>query len=148
MSLEVVEKVKEENEVDAKQPTMQEYVNLYNVLVTCQDLPGLKFAKKVSYNIETLEIALSPLNEILTPTKEFTEFAQKVQDEAAGDTEKIKELEAKEPELIKARQAQIDVYQGMLTEERKLSLKKIPSNDLPKDMTARQLRGLQSIIYG
>ena len=148
MSLEVVEKVKEENEVDAKQPTMQEYVNLYNVLVTCQDLPGLRFAKKVSYNIKTLEIALSPLNEILTPTKEFTEFAQKVQDEAAGDTEKIKELEAKEPELIKARQAQIDVYQGMLTEERKLSLKKIPSNDLPKDMTARQLRGLQSIIYG
>ena len=148
MSLEVVEKAEVKEGDVVKNPTMQEHVNLYNVLVTCQDLPGLRFAQKISDNIKMLEVELAPLNEILTPTPEFTEFAQKVQEQAGGDPEKIKELEAKEPELIKARQAQIDVYQGLLTEEKKLALRKIPSNDLPKDMTARQYRGLQSIIYG
>mgnify|MGYP006928343668 CR=1 FL=1 len=147
MSLEVVEKVNED-EAAVKHPPMSEHVALYNVLITCQDLPGLRFAKKVADNIKMLEVELAPLNEILTPTPEFTAFAQKVQEEAGGDVEKIKEFESKEPELIKARQAQIDVYQGLLAEEKKLSLRRIPSNDLPKEMTARQYRGLQSIIYG
>lgn len=126
--------------------TLQEHVDLYNALLSVQDLQGLKFAGKVSDNIDRLETALRPLNEMLRPTPEFEAFAKDVHELAAGDPEKVKQMEAEHPELVEYRKKQLDSATVLLNEPFELQLRKIHEGELPHNISARQLRGLKLIL--
>ena len=145
MSLEVVEKDNETKTVPTT--TVRDQVQLYQALQSCLDLPGLKFSMKVADNIEILERELLPFNKAADPSPEFLAFANKVTEEAQGDPEKIKALEATEPELVKERSAQMDAVTKLLDDPLEVKLRKIPSAELPKTLTARQYMGLKPIIY-
>lgn len=126
--------------------TVQTYVDLLDALHRVQDLPGLKFAKKVADNIKKLELRLAPLNIALRPTKEFEEFATKVMQEAGNDDVKRKALEDANPEIVKAREKQIEEAKEMLKEPLEVSLRKIHEDELPQMINARQLRGIEIIL--
>ena len=126
--------------------TVQTYVDLLNGLYNVQELPGLKFAQKVVENIDILEKELAPLNDALKPSKEFEVFAQKVRLEAGNDPKKVEELESQEPELVNARKKQLETVQEMLKATTEIQLRKIYQNELPKEISAVQLKGIRKII--
>jgi len=140
---EVIELKKE----TAEETTGQTYIDLVQGLYSVQDLPGRAFAEKVLQNIKKLEIALKPVNDAFQPTKEFEVFAQKVQNEAQGDPEKTKLLEETEPGLVAERTAQVEAGQAHLEAPMTVKLYNIPKNSLPANITARQLRSLELILY-
>lgn len=126
--------------------TVQTYVDLLNGLYNVQNLPGLKFAQKVLDNIDTLERELAPLNEALRPSEEFEQFAQKVRIQAGNDPKKVEELEAQEPELVSERKKQLETVQEMLKATTDIRLRTIYSSDLPKEISAAQLKGIRKIV--
>jgi hypothetical protein len=126
--------------------TVQTYVDLLNGLYNVQELPGLKFAQKVLENIDTLEKELAPLNDALKPSKEFEVFAQKVRLEAGNDPKKVEELESQEPELVNARKKQLETVQEMLKATTEIQLRKIYQSELPREISAVQLKGIRKII--
>ena len=140
---EVIELKKE----TAEETTGQTYIDLVQGLYSVQDLPGRAFAEKVLQNIKKLEATLKPINVAFQPSDEFEKFAQKVQAEAQGDPAKTKELEDANPKLIAARTAQIEKAQKLLSEPMEVKLYNIPKNSLPTNITARQLRSLELILY-
>ena len=126
--------------------TVQTYVDLLDALHRVQDLPGLKFAKKISDNIKKLELRLAPLQIALKPTKEFVEFAAKVMAEAGNDEAKRKALEFENPEIVQAREKQIEEAREMLKEPLEVQLRKIHEDELPQMINARQLRSIDIIL--
>jgi hypothetical protein len=126
--------------------TVQTYVDLLDALHRVQDLPGLKFAKKISDNIKKLELRLAPLHMALKPTKEFEEFAAKVMAEAGNDEAKRKALEFENPEIVQAREKQIEEAREMLKEPLEVQLRKIHEDELPQMINARQLRSIDIIL--
>lgn len=126
--------------------TVQTYVDLLNGLYNVQNLPGLKFAQKVLDNIDTLEKKLAPLNEALRPSEEFELFAQRVRAQAGNDPKKVEELEAQEPELVNERKKQLETVQEMLKATTDIRLRTIYSSDLPKEISAAQLKGIRKIV--
>lgn len=126
--------------------TVQTYVDLLDALHRVQDLPGLKFAKKISDNIKKLELRLAPLQIALKPTKEFEEFAAKVMAEAGNDEAKRKALEFENPEIVQAREKQIEEAREMLKEPLEVQLRKIHEDELPQMINARQLRSIDIIL--
>lgn len=126
--------------------TVQSYVDLLAALYTVQELPGLKFAKKVADNIDTLEKELEPLNTILQPTDEFLAFSEKVRKEAGNDHEKIAAMEAENTELVEHRKQQIETAKEMLSEPKEITLRKIHEGELPQQISAKQLKGLALIL--
>jgi len=141
--MEVVKNVEEGVTVET---TVQTYVDLLSAMYNVQDLPGLKFAQKVADNIGTLEASLKPLHDELQPSEEFDVFAARVRAEAGNDAEKRKALEDEYPELVAERHAQLEKGQEMLLTPLKLTLRKFHTNELPNDITARQLKALKSVI--
>lgn len=126
--------------------TIQTYVDLLAAFYAVQNLSGLKFALKVDENIATLEKELEPLNTILNPTDEFLDFADKIQKEAGNDPEKIKLLEDENEELVNYRKEQIATAKEMLSDAKQISLKKIYYRELPKEITAAQIKALKPIL--
>ena len=126
--------------------TVQHYVDILNGLYEVQHLPGLKFAQKVLENIDTLEKELAPLNETLRPSEEFEQFALKVRTIAGNDPKKVEELEAQEPELVNERRMQLEAVQEMLKATTEIKLRTIYSSDLPKEISAAQLKGIRKIV--
>ena len=126
--------------------TLQDYVDLYNALEGMQDLQGLRFAQKIADNLDRLINLLQPLNMALKPSPEFEQFAQRVREEAQGDPAKVKMLEDAHPELINERRSQIEAGQILLSEPAKLTLRRIHQNELPSNISARQIRGLSMIL--
>ena len=126
--------------------TVQTYVDLLNGLYNVQNLPGLKFAQKVLDNIDTLEKELAPLNEALRPSEEFEMFAQKVRAQAGNDPKKVEELEAQEPDLVNERRMQLETAQEMLKVTTDIKLRTIYSSDLPKEISAAQLKSIRKIV--
>lgn len=126
--------------------TVQTYVDLLAAMYSVQHLPGLKFALKVSENIEKLEKELAPLNEVMEPTKEFEDFAMMVQEVAGNDVEKRKALEEENRELVDHRLSQIELAKEMLKEPKSIQLRKFHEGELPKDISASQLKGLKLLM--
>ena len=126
--------------------TVQTYVDLLAASYAVQNLPGLKFALKVDANISVLEKELEPLNTILNPTDEFLDFAEKVQVEAGNDPEKIKLLEDQNEKLVSYRKEQITTAKEMLLDVKHISLKEIYYSELPKEITAAQIKALKPIL--
>ena len=127
-----------------------EFVNLVNGLFQVQDLKGKKFSLTVIKNIRTIEQELEDLEVAGKPTKEFMELAQQVNEianENSDDSEaKITALEEDNKELVEARRKQIDEVKKMMEEEITMKLKSISENDLPNDITAKQISNIEKII--
>jgi ribosome biogenesis GTPase A len=128
------------------QKTVQNYVDLLSGHYSVVDLPGLKFAKKIADNIDAMEERLAPLNEILQPTKEFEEFAERVREEAGTDAEKIKLLEEENKELVDHRKSQLETAEEMLKENMSITLRTIYEGELPNNISAKQIKALKSIL--
>ena len=126
--------------------TVQTYVDLLAAMYSVQHLPGLKFALKVHDNIKTLEKELAPLNTLLEPTKEFEEFAALVREVAGSDTEKIKELEEQNREIVDHRLSQIQLAKEMLSNSKHISLRKFHEGDLSREITAAQLKAIEPLM--
>ena len=126
--------------------TVQNYVDLLAGHYSVVDLPGLKFAKKIADNIDAMEERLAPLNEILQPTKEFEEFAKRVQEEAGTDAEKIKLLEEENKELVDHRKSQLETAEEMLKNTMDIPLRTIYEGELPSSISAKQIKALKSIL--
>lgn len=127
-------------------PILREYSELYNALLHVQDLPGLRFASKVADNIRTLERELSPVNEALRPSPEFEAFAMRVREESGNDPAKVREMEEANPDLVQARRKQLQDAELMLAEEKEIRLRTILENELPAQISARQLMSLKLIL--
>ena len=127
-----------------------EFVNLVNGLFQVQDLKGKKFSLTVIKNIRTIEQELKELESAGKPTKEFMELAQqvnKIANENSDDSEaKITALEEENKKLVEARRKQIDKVTEMMEEEVTMKLKSISENDLPNDITAKQISSIEKII--
>tara|TARA_R110002020_G_scaffold165581_2_gene353090 strand:+ start:25128 stop:25556 length:429 start_codon:yes stop_codon:yes gene_type:complete len=128
------------------QKTVQNYVDLLSGHYSVVDLPGLKFAKKIADNIDAMEERLAPLNEILQPTKEFEEFAERIREEAGTDAEKIKLLEEENKELVDHRKSQLETAEEMLKEDMSITLRTIYEGELPNNISAKQIKALKSIL--
>jgi len=128
------------------QKTVQNYVDLLSGHYSVVDLPGLKFAKKIADNIDAMEGRLAPLNEILQPTKEFEEFAERIREEAGTDAEKIKLLEEENKELVDHRKSQLETAEEMLKEDMSITLRTIYEGELPNNISAKQIKALKSIL--
>ena len=97
--------------------------------------------------MKVLEMEMEPLSKLSEPSPEFAAFAAQVQAEAGKDIEKMKELEATKPELVAERHKQMDLLGEMLKEVKNIQLRKIPKKNVPEQITARQLRAIESILY-
>ena len=128
--------------------TNGELVDLMNGLFSVQDLKGKGFAFKVSNNMSKLQKALEPVELAGKPSEEFVKFAQDVQKlQQMKDAEGIKKLEDSNPELVKARQVQMDAVQEMLKEEaEEIELEVFTKDSLPNDISGRQITNLEKII--
>lgn len=142
MSTETLEKP----EVEVEGNTMRTFVNLLQAHYNVMDLPGVKFAKKVSNNIDVLEKELEPVNSLMEPSEEFSAFAQKVQLEAQGDPVKIAKLEADNQELVDKRHEQLTAGRKMMEQPFEVKLRHFNEGELPREMTARQYISLKDLI--
>jgi len=139
MSVEAIEEVKTGNKAGF-------YIELLQAHLEVIDLKGLKFAKKVSDNIDVLNRELEPINEFMKPSDEWRAFAQRVQQEAQGNREIIAQLESENQELVNARHEQLTLGQEMIEKELDIKLRKFNESELPNEMTARQYMSLKPLI--
>ena len=127
-----------------------EFVNLVNGLFQVQDLKGKKFGLTVIKNIKTIEQELKDLENAGKPTEEFMELAKKVNEIANEDSEdskaKIDALEEDNKELVESRKKQVEKVTEMMEEEITIKLASVSENDLPNDITAKQISNIEKII--
>ena len=130
--------------------TNRQLADLLVGLYAVQELKGLKFAIQVSKNITMLKEELLYIDEATKPSSEFLNLASKVneiQEQNNEDSlEKIKELEEENKELVDERKAQIEEFNTLMEETVEVKLYKISENDLPVDITGKQLNGIELLI--
>jgi hypothetical protein len=126
-------------------PVLRDYMNLLQAHYNVMDLPGVKFASKISDNIDALETACEPLNEILEPTEAFKKFSQIVRDTANGDNAVIQEMEEANPVLINERKEQIAAGEEMMNQPFSVTLRTVREGELPNEINTRQLRDLKMV---
>ena len=128
----------------------KEFVALVNNIYKVQNLEGKSFALKASKNLMLLQTALKDVEEKGTPSSEFLDLAKKVNEianENAEDSkERIDKLEEENKELVETRQTQLAEVTEMLKEELSVELHMISEEELPENITAQQLTGLQKIL--
>jgi hypothetical protein len=153
--------------------TNQDIINLSSGLESVRNLSGIKFAYVVSKNVNKVRSEMEAFKDMTTPSKEFGEYEKErvalcelhankdekgkaviIGNEYDGLTgnkafdAQMEVLKEKHKETIDVRQKQIDDFNSFLKEESKLELHKIDVNDVPKDITAGQMSGIQAIITG
>ena len=127
--------------------TNKELVNLLQGLHAVQNLQGLKFALKVSKNMKILKDELEDLEMAATPSPEFVELSRKVGElEQKKDMDGIVKLEKDNKKLVDARKKQLSELEDIMKETTEVSLITIYENVLPKEITAAQLTGIQTLI--
>tara|TARA_R100001510_G_C7611322_1_gene174756 strand:- start:470 stop:880 length:411 start_codon:yes stop_codon:yes gene_type:complete len=127
--------------------TNKELVSLLQGLHAVQNLAGLKFALRVSKNIKILRDELEDLEKAATPSAEFVELSRKVGElEQKKDMDAIAKLEKDNKKLVDARKKQLAELEEVMKDETEVNLVAIYENMLPKDITAAQLTGIQTLI--
>lgn len=130
--------------------TKGEFVNLVNGLFQVQDLKGKKFSLVISKNITLLKKKLKNLEKASKPSEEFLILANKVNEisKQSPDTaqEKIDQLEKENKEIVETRRSQMESVNKMLEENATVKLKTISENDLPNEITAKQINSIEKII--
>lgn len=130
--------------------TNRQLAELLNGLYTVQELKGVKFAIQVSKNISLLKKELEHIDEASKPSAEFLELANKVntiQDSGADDVEdQVKKLEEENAKLVDERKDQIKEFNNVMEEVTEVKLYKISEEDLPTEITGKQLHSIELII--
>ena len=130
--------------------TKGELVTIINGLFGVQELKGKKFSLVVSKNIATLKEALIDLENAGKPSEEFLAIAQEVNEIANKNEENAKEqidkLEEENKELVEARRAQMAKVEEMMKEEIEIELNIISEDLLPEDISAQQINKIIKII--
>jgi len=152
--------------------TNQDVINLSSGLVGVKNLSGIKFAYVVSKNTNKVNSEMEAFKDMTAQSKDFQEYEKErielvelhakkdengksiivgneyqIDNQQAFDAQ-IKVLQEKHKEAIEARKKQIDDFNSFLKEESKLELHKIDVNDVPRDITAGQMSGIQAIVTG
>ena len=145
--METIEKVKTMKTINA---TKQEFVDLINGLFQVQELKGKEFSLLVSKNINILQKNLNDIQEAGTPSEEFLQLAQKVNEianaNAEGSQEEIDKLEKENTELVEGRKTQMAKVTDILKEELELELHILSEDLLPEEVTAKQINSIINII--
>ena len=81
----------------------------------------------------------------MRPSKEFEELAKLV-NKVRDDEEAVKKLEEEHKEVVEERLKQIDTVGVILQDFVDVELTYIEEDILPKDINAKQLKGLQPLI--
>lgn len=127
----------------------QDLVNLLQALQAVENLSGVKLAIAIKENYQIIGEALQDIENKAIPSKEFMDLAKEMQKfDMEKDMDKVKEEEAKpeNAELIEKRKVQLDEVNQLLQEDIELKLSRITLKDLPKDITGKQLSGIELII--
>ena len=140
----------ETKEVMKTRYTNRELAELMQGLFGVQQLQGIKFSLSVAKNIQRIKGELDGLDKASQPRPECMELSQKVQMcEQKKDMEGIKKLEDDNSELVETRKKQLNEVDSLLNEDSKIlldDLYTISEEDLPSDITAQQINGIQLII--
>jgi DNA-binding transcriptional MerR regulator len=124
---------------------VQEVVDILQALYAVQEIGDLEFAKRVSKSTLSIEKVLKPLDDTMRPSKEFEELAKLV-NKVRDDEEAVKKLEEEHKEVVEERLKQIDTVGVILQDFVDVELTYIEEDILPKDINAKQLKGLQPLI--
>lgn len=124
---------------------VQEVVDILQALYAVQEIGDLEFAKRVSKSTLSIEKVLKPLDDTMRPSKEFEELARLV-NKVRDDEEAVKKLEEEHKEVVEERLKQIDTVEVILQDFVDVELTYIEEDILPKDINAKQLKGLQPLI--
>jgi hypothetical protein len=124
---------------------VQEVVDILQALYAVQEIGDLEFAKRVSKSTVSIEKVLKPLDDTMRPSKEFEELAKLV-NKVRDDEEAVKKLEEEHKEVVEERLKQIDTVEVILQDFVDVELTYIEEDILPKDINAKQLKGLQPLI--
>lgn len=124
---------------------VQEVVDILQALYSVQEIGDLEFAKRVSKSTLSIEKVLKPLDDTMRPSKEFEELAKLV-NKVRDDEEAVKKLEEEYKEVVEERLKQIDTVEVILQDFVDVELTYIEEDILPKDINAKQLKGLQPLI--
>ena len=124
---------------------VQEVVDILQALYAVQEIGDLEFAKRVSKSTLSIEKVLKPLDDTMRPSKEFEELAKLV-NKVRDDEEAVKKLEEEHKEVVEERLKQIDTVGVILQDFVDVELTYIEEDILPRDINAKQLKGLQPLI--
>jgi len=124
---------------------VQEVVDILQALYSVQEIGDLEFAKRVSKSTLSIEKVLKPLDDTMRPSKEFEELAKLV-NKVRDDEEAVKKLEEEYKEVVEERLKQIETVEVILQDFVDVELTYIEEDILPKDINAKQLKGLQPLI--
>ena len=124
---------------------VQEVVDILQALYAVQEIGDLEFAKRVSKSTLSIEKVLKPLDDTMRPSKEFEELARLV-NKVRDDEEAVKKLEEEHKEVVEERLKQIDTVEVILQDFVDVELTYIEEDILPKNINAKQLKGLQPLI--
>lgn len=129
--------------------TKQELVDLIAGLQEVENLESKALAVISFQNVININALLKDLEDVAAPSMEFIKLAQEMQSfNMETELDKVKEKEAL-PEnavLIQERQEQISKVTELLKAEVELKLHKIKQEDLPLNITAKQLSRIQLIL--
>jgi hypothetical protein len=127
--------------------TNKELVGILQGLYGVQTLQGLKFALSVSKNIKIIRDELEDIEMAATPSPEFIELSRQVAElEKKKDEKGIKKLEKENKKLVETRKTQLKELEEIMKEKTKVNLIPISEEVLPKEITAGQLNGIQTLI--
>ena len=153
--------------------TNQNVVDLQQGLNQVKNLSGIRFAYVIAKNLNKVNSEVETFRETIKPSDAYNEYEKErvalcelhankdekgkaviIGNEYDGLTgnkafdAQMEVLKEKHKETIDVRQKQIDDFNSFLKEESKLELHKIDVNDVPKDITAGQMNGIQAIVIG
>lgn len=126
----------------------QALVDLLTGMQEVQDLKGVELAVCVAKNAKMIDDLLADIEVKARPSEEFLKLAAEMQEynmETEIEKVKAKEQEPGNSEIIASRKQQLDEVAELLKEEVECKLFKISKNDLPVDITGKQV-GLINLI--
>jgi hypothetical protein len=129
--------------------TKQELVDLIAGLQEVENLESKALAVISFQNVININALLKDLEDVAAPSMEFIKLAQEMQAfNMETELDKVKEKEAlpENAALIQERQEQIAKVTELLKAEVELKLHKIKQEDLPLNITAKQLSRIQLIL--
>jgi|TARA_R110000751_G_scaffold20381_1_gene59724 hypothetical protein len=124
--------------------TNREMLETLQGLYSVQDLKGVKFAVAVSKNIERLKTELLHIDEASKPTPEFQKLLDKAK--TFEDEKDIKKLEKENKSLIDERKAQLAEVDEVLDGVVEIELVTMSEQNLPQDITAKQLGTIIKLV--
>lgn len=148
-----------------------EAVSLYNGIHAVMGLVGVIFGYALNKNLSILKPEIEALQKVATPPKEFLEFDEKrvaivkkyakkddkgefVVKDNQYDVAENKEVVEKEvstlreenKSIVEAHDKQMAEYNALLDQETNIELYKVKLENVPKDITAAQMKEIYLII--